>query len=62
MFEKELRCPYCNKLLGKATASEKSTAQVLKFAPKKSQTKSVAFQNKCSKCGNIIDIQLEFID
>lgn len=62
MFEKELRCPHCHKLVGKVNASEKSTAKVLKFAPKESQTKSMAFENKCPKCNNLIYTYLGFID
>lgn len=62
MFEDELRCPHCHKLLGKASASEKSIAKVSKVAPKTKSTKIATFQNKCPKCGNIIYIILGFID
>ncbi len=62
MFEEELRCPHCHKLVGKVNGSEKSIAKVLKFAPKESQTKSATFQNKCPKCSNLIYIVMGFID
>ena len=62
MFDDELRCPHCHKLLGKASASEKSIAKVSKVAPKTKSAKIATFQNKCPKCGNIIYIILGFID
>ena len=62
MFEKELRCPYCHKLVGKANASEKSIAKVLKVAPKSKQPKYMAFENKCPKCNNLIYGVIGFID
>ncbi len=62
MFEKELRCPHCHKLLGRAHASEDSIAKVLLVAPKSKQSKTAIFENKCPKCNNIIYIQLGFID
>ena len=62
MYEEELRCPHCLRLVGKANASEKSIAKVLTVAPSIKQPKSATFQNKCPKCNNIIYIQLGFID
>ena len=62
MYEEELRCPHCRRLLGKANASEKSIAKVFKVAPKTKQPQKVTLQNKCPKCNNIIYIQLGFID
>ena len=62
MFEKELRCPHCHKLVGKANASEKSIAKVFKVAPKSKQPKSATFENKCPKCNNLIYVVLGFID
>ena len=62
MFEKELRCSHCHKLVGKANASEKSIAKVLKVAPKSKQPKSATFENKCPKCNNLIYVVLGFID
>lgn len=62
MYEMELRCPHCHKLVGKTNASEKSIAKVLKVAPKVKQPKTGIFQNKCPKCNNIIYIMLGFID
>lgn len=62
MFEKELRCPHCNKLVGKTHASEESTAKVLQVAPKTKQPKTAIFENKCPKCNKLIYIQLGFID
>ncbi len=63
MFDEELRCPHCHKLLGKANASDKnSTAKVLKVAPKPKQPKSATFENKCPKCNSLVYIQLAFVD
>lgn len=49
MFEKELRCPHCHKLLGRAHASEDSIAKVLLVAPKSKQSKTAIFENKQEK-------------
>ncbi len=62
MYEEELRCPYCNKLVVKTNASEKSTAKVLKNAPKVKHSKMGVFENKCPKCKAKIYIVLSFID
>ena len=62
MYEQELRCPHCYKLVGKTNASEKSIAKVLKVAPIQKQPKSATFQHKCPKCNEIIYILLGFID
>ena len=62
MYETELRCPHCQKLVGKTNASEKSIAKVLKVAPKTKQLKKTTFQNKCPKCNNLIYIVLGFMD
>ena len=62
MYEQELRCPHCYKLVGKTNASEKSIAKVLKVAPSIKQPKSATFENKCPKCKNLIYISLEFED
>lgn len=62
MNEIELRCPHCHKLIGKATASEKSIAKVSIAAPRRKSAKSVTFENKCCKCNNLIYIYLSFID
>lgn len=62
MYEEELRCPHCGRLVGKADASEKSIAKVLKVAPQIKQPKTATFENKCKKCGNKIYILIGFLD
>ena len=62
MYETELRCPHCHKLVGKTNASEKSIAKVLKVAPKQEQPKTATFENKCPRCNKLIYIKLGFID
>ena len=61
MYQKEIRCPYCNKLLGKLNASEYSLAKVYKVEPP-NKPKELVINNKCTRCNKIVYITLSFVD
>lgn len=55
MYKEELRCPHCNRLVGKTITGEKSIAKVSKVAPNIKQSNIAIFESKC-KCNNFVYI------
>ncbi len=58
MFEQQIRCPICHKLIGKTNTNEKSTAKVLAVAPKIKTTGTNIIENKCPKCKSLVYVEL----
>lgn len=63
MYDVELHCPKCKKVLGKTYASDRTGYfKVLKSEPKNEKAKEKTFQSKCPKCNKLVYIVMGFED